>query len=126
VRLLSSAVGPSSNYVRPARLERHADWLTLVPTSRPSHLSTQTYACCPPRSIRRADCHSIFADEGYNTLVWRRGVEAFRTGATTVVSTDFLVDLRGFELRPLGHAFVDLRQFVGEPEGQGLDLRIPG
>jgi hypothetical protein len=25
------------------------------------------------------------------------GVEAFRTGATTVVSTDFLVELRGFE-----------------------------
>jgi len=30
------------------------------------------------------------------------GVEAFRTGATTVVSADFLVELRGFE--PMGIA----------------------
>jgi hypothetical protein len=40
---------------------------------------------------------------------------------------DFLVDLTGFELRLLGHAFVDMcGNFVGEPGGQGFDLRIPG
>ena len=37
-----------------------------------------------------------------------------------------MVELRGFELRLLGNAFVDVRQFVGEPEGQGFDSRIPG
>ena len=43
-----------------------------------------------------------------------------------MVRADFLVELRGFELRLLGNAFVDVWQFVGEPEGQGFDLRIPG
>jgi hypothetical protein len=37
-----------------------------------------------------------------------------------------VVELRGFELRLLGNAFADVWQFVGEPEGQGFDLRIPG
>jgi hypothetical protein len=45
------------------------------------------------------------------------GVEAFRTGATTVVSTDFLVELRGFEPMAIAGA---VRSRVGSLLGDSL------
>jgi hypothetical protein len=50
-------------------LEGHADWRTPGPNFETEPSRTQTCARRSPHSIMRADCHCIFADEAYSTLV---------------------------------------------------------